>query len=210
MLMKINQACRKVSRVAVWASGSLMLCCAILVSIDVIARKFFGLTISGSDELSSYAFAISTAWAFSFAFLDRSHIRIDAFYNLLPRKVSAALDVVSVLTFLGYVGLLTVESVTVVQTTWSMDAHSNTPMQTPLIIPQGLWLAGLVGFFLVIVLATLQAIPAFFAGDMAKVRRVAGIKTQDEEIATEVAELKMTRTTLGGVASHERQSDDVY
>jgi TRAP-type C4-dicarboxylate transport system permease small subunit len=190
-----------------------MLCCAILVSIDVMARKFIGWTIAGSDELSSYAFAISTAWAFSFAFLERSHIRIDAFYNLLPRKVCAALDVVSLLTLLSYIGLLTVESVRVVQTTWSMDAHSNTPMQTPLVIPQGLWLAGLLGFLLVIVLTTLQAFAALFAGNLAKVRSVAGVRTQNEEIATElteVAQLKMTHAALGGVVSHRRQSDDVH
>ena len=64
----------------------------LLISFDVLARKFFGFTTGGADELSSYAFAISTSWALAFATLQRANVRVDVVYQYLPVRVSAVLD----------------------------------------------------------------------------------------------------------------------
>ena len=51
------------SQYAVWVAGALLIASVLLITFDVIARKFWGFTSGGADELSSFAFAISTSWA---------------------------------------------------------------------------------------------------------------------------------------------------
>ena len=79
-----------VARRMVWVGGALLLAAAITVSVDVIVRKLFNLSLGGADELSGYAFAIGVAWALPFALLQRANIRIDALYGKLPARIAAA------------------------------------------------------------------------------------------------------------------------
>ena len=74
------------SRVAVWIAGSLMLLAAVMVTVDVLARRFLGVTMGGSDEVSGYLFAIATAWAFPYALLVRANVRIDVLYVFTPAR----------------------------------------------------------------------------------------------------------------------------
>ena len=41
-----------------------MMAAAFMVTVDVLFRKFAGLTMSGSDEYSGYVFSATTTWAF--------------------------------------------------------------------------------------------------------------------------------------------------
>ena len=92
MLAVIHAKLLSVSRFAVWIGGAALMLSAIMVTLDVISRKIFGFTISGSDEISGYVFAAGTTWAYSYCLLHRSNIRIDAVYNLLPPVVRNVLD----------------------------------------------------------------------------------------------------------------------
>ena len=40
-----------VTRYAAWLGGAMMLFAALMVSADVLARRLFGLTMGGSDEI---------------------------------------------------------------------------------------------------------------------------------------------------------------
>jgi len=80
---------------AVWVGGVLTLASVFLIGFDVIARKFFGFTTGGADELSGYAFAISTSWALAFVVLQRGNVRVDVLYQLLPVRIAAVLDWIS-------------------------------------------------------------------------------------------------------------------
>ena len=66
-----------VATAGVIAGGMLLLAVSILVIVEITLRKFFGTSIQGVDELSSYAMALAFAWAMPFAILDRAHIRIE-------------------------------------------------------------------------------------------------------------------------------------
>ena len=83
-----------------------MLAAAVMVTLDVLSRKFLNVTMSGADEISGYVFAASTTWAYSYCLLYRANIRIDALYNFLPRWVCAVLDTVAVALLLIYNGVL--------------------------------------------------------------------------------------------------------
>ena len=105
-LAAIHSALKRVSLWAVWLAGLALLLSAIMVTVDVLCRKFLGVTMSGSDEISGYVFAAGTTWAYSYCLLNRSNVRIDALYNFLPVGVRAGLDVFGVTLLLIYICLL--------------------------------------------------------------------------------------------------------
>jgi TRAP-type C4-dicarboxylate transport system permease small subunit len=75
--------------------GLMLIASAVYVSAEVLGRRFFGFSLGGANEMSSYALAISSAWAFSYAVYERAHIRIDAAYQLGSPAVRAFIDVLS-------------------------------------------------------------------------------------------------------------------
>lgn len=177
------------ARVGVWFGGLLVLASAFLVAYDVIVRKLFSITIGGADELSGYAFAIGTTWALAFTLLQRANVRVDALYIRLPAWLCGVLDVAALLVLGLFVGLLTWQAWAVLDTSLAFDARATTPLQTPLWIPQSLWVAGLALFAFTWLPLLLRAFLALLAGDLATVRRLAGARTIEEDAASEASHL---------------------
>ena len=176
---------QRLARYGVWFAGALMLAAAILVSVDVLARKFLSLTMGGADELSGYAFAIGTAWALAFTLLERANVRVDALYIHLPKSVCAVLDILAQLSLGLFVGLLSWHAWVVLENSLAFDAHATTPLQTPLWIPQSLWLAGMLLFMFTWVPLLLRALLALVGGDLAQLRMLIGARTIEEDAAAE-------------------------
>jgi TRAP-type mannitol/chloroaromatic compound transport system permease small subunit len=181
---------RKVARIGAWFGGALIIAAAFLVGVEVVIRKAFSLSIGGADELSGYALAISTAWALAFALLERAHIRIDSLYVHLPVRLAALLDVLGLALFTGFVGLIAWYGLRVVETSYRLDAHSLSPLGTPLVLPELLWLLGLVLFLAIAALLLVRALGALIAGDLQSVQRLIGSRSLSEELAVELAELE--------------------
>jgi TRAP-type C4-dicarboxylate transport system permease small subunit len=97
----------RLSRIGVWVGGSLTLASVLLISYDVIVRRLFGVTMGGSDELSSYAFAISTSWALAYTALERANVRVDVVYQHLPVRLAAVLDWVALVSLGVFAVVLT-------------------------------------------------------------------------------------------------------
>jgi TRAP-type C4-dicarboxylate transport system permease small subunit len=177
----------RLSRPATWFAGALMLLAAVLVTVDVLLRKLFVISMGGSDELSGYAFAIGTAWALAFTLLQRANVRVDALYVHLPTRARSALDLLALAALGCFVGLLTWQAWTVLETSIAFEARATTPLQTPLWIPQSLWLVGLGLFVFSWIPLFLRVLLALLAGDDATVHRLGGARTVDEEAADETA-----------------------
>jgi len=177
----------RLARVGVWFGGLLVLASAFLVAFDVIVRKLFVITVGGADELSGYAFAIGTTWALAFTLLQRANVRVDALYIRLPAALCAVLDILALLALGFFIGLLTWQAWAVLQTSLAFDARATTPLQTPLWMPQTLWVAGLVLFAFTWVPLLLRAVLALLSGDLATVRRLAGARTIEEDAAAEAS-----------------------
>ena len=175
------------SRVAVWVGGALTLASVLLISFDVVARKFFGFTTGGADELSSYAFAISTSWALAFATLQRANVRVDVLYQYLPVRLSALLDWISLVALGVFMVYLTYYAMEMAQTSWVRDSAANTPLATPLWIPQGLWMLGLLWMCITVALMLVRASLALAAGDLDLVKQVCGVRSAQEEADEEAA-----------------------
>ena len=186
MFERILSKLERISRFGVWMGGGALMIAAFIVTIDVLFRKFVGWTMSGSDEITSYVFAASTTWAYSFVLLHRANVRIDAAYNLVKPKVRAVLDVLGVMLLLLYMGTLTERAIVVVQDSIAYGSVSNTTLLTPLWIPQLAWASGLVFFMITLIVVATYSIVMLLRGDFAGVNRVAGVMTVTEEIDTEI------------------------
>lgn len=182
---RLHGGFKNISQVAVWLGGFALLLSAIMVTLDVIFRKLFGLTLSGSDEITGYVFAAATTWAYSFCLLNRSNIRIDALYNTLSIKPRAVLDVIGMMLLAYYVYLLTFSGFEMFVENLEYNSSAQTTLATPLWIPQVFWLSGLAFFLVCLVFLVIYGLFALLRKDWLTVSRIAGIKTVEEEISEE-------------------------
>ena len=183
----------KVSRAFACLGGVLLLLAAILVSVEVVSRKLFTMVYSGSDELAAYLFAVGTTWSLAHVLVTRGHVRIDALYRHLPLRARAALDIVALL-MLGILALAMLDCG--FDLTWSNYVEwnrSNTPLRTPLSLPQMPWLFGLVLFAVSIAVALARSLAALGRGDYHTANQTAGVASQDEEIESELASLGIAK-----------------
>lgn len=186
---KIWNATAIVSRVFAGLGGVLLLIAAVLVSAEVISRKLLTVVYSGSDELAAYLFAVGTTWSLAHVLVTRGHVRIDALYGHFPPRTRAILDIVALLV-LGIVALAMLDrSFDLVHSNFVEWNRSNTPLRTPLSLPQMPWVFGLALFMFSICVALARASMALARGDLATVSQTAGVASQDEEIEGELASL---------------------
>lgn len=188
----------RLSQIAVWIGGAMMLLAALMVSVDVISRKFFGVTMGGSDEISGYLFAISTAFAFPYALLCRANVRIDVVYTKLPARLRGLADITALALLSGFVAVVTWRIFAVVQVTWANASHSITPLRVPLIVPQGLWLAGWILFSVTLAVLLCSLCAAWARGDAGRVQALGGALSMEEEIEEETRGTAAPRLDLEG------------
>lgn len=188
----------RLSRYAAWAGGGMILFAALMVSVDVLCRRILGVTMSGSDEVSGYLFAISTAMAMPYALMLRANVRIDALYTHLPARLRAALDLLGIGLLAVFAGAVTWRAALTVQVTWDNGSRAITPLQTPLILPQSLWLAGWVLFCLCLVLVIWGMAAALMRGDLDRARALGGVLSVEEEIEEETVGVISHRTVKEG------------
>jgi len=181
----IHALLERISRFAVWIGGGALLLCAFMVSIDVIMRKLFAMTMSGSDEISGYVFAAATAWAYSYCLLHRSHIRIDALYGVLPVWLRSALDAVGLALLLYYMAYLTSKALVVFRTSWTHDSVSITTLSVRQWIPQLLWVSGLCWFVITLAFLLVYVLLSLALGDITTVQKVAGAMSAESQVDEE-------------------------
>ena len=119
--------------------------------------------------------------------LARGHVRIDALYQLLPRKLAAACDLIAIGALLAFASLIAWHGAGVLAQSWQLGARSNSSLAVPLAVPQALWWLGYAGFVACAVLLLLRAVSAMWAGDLATANRLIGARSIEEEAADELA-----------------------
>jgi len=178
----IEWVCEKAALVC----GAMLIASAIYVSADLIARKILNLSFVGANEISGYVLAISTAWAFSYALLKRSHIRIDVFYRYLPRPWRAAVDVVAVAALAGFAAIFVWYANRYFFQVWGRGTRSITSLALPLWIPMLAWYAGWIAFLIVSVYLTMVSAWAYCRGELAAVEARVGSISEEEEVELEI------------------------
>ena len=193
LLDRLLRAAHRGSLVATLVGGVLVLASAVLVSVDVLLRKFAGVTLGGADELSGYALAIGSTWSFAFVLLNRGNVRIDALYEHLPPALAAVCDLLALIALLLFVSIVAWYGSGVVQQSWRVNAHSNSALGVPLVVPQALWWLGYAWFVLCAAALLLRALVSLVAADWGAVNGLIGARHISEEAADEAAAADASR-----------------
>ncbi len=167
------------------AGGLLILLTVGLVTTEVLSRQFFGRSGVHATELTGYIMAISSSWAFAYTLMRKAHIRIDALYLTLPMSVRGVLDLVAMLALALFCVLVVGAAFEVTLLSYTGGARANTPLGTPVWMPQLLWLIGLVWFSIAVVLLSLRVLFGLLSGNIEDVQKVAGSPTLDEQVGEE-------------------------
>ena len=183
---RLQTAVQGISRVGSIAGGALLLIASLAICVDITTRYLFAWTLGGADELSGYALAIASAWGLSATVLARSHIRIDTVYVRVRARVRALLDLASLAAFVFFFSLVTYYAWGVLRQSWQSDSHSLSEIQMPLIVPQGLWVAGLAFFVFVSALLFVRGLQSFLANDLDALFSRIGSKSAVAEAQEEV------------------------
>jgi len=187
---QVMHGVRRFTLWGLWFGGALILLAAVLIGIDVLMRKFLARSIGGADELAGYALAIGTAWGLGAALIDRAHIRIDSLYGLFPRKLRLLLDFAALVLFISFFALMMWHGQGVVSQSWTSGSRSQSAIETPTVIPQTLWIIGLLGFVVVGILLLLHAVTLIVRGDLSAAGRAIGTRSAEEEIEEEIRDIK--------------------
>ena len=185
-MQRLQGIAQGIARVGAILGGALLLIAAVTICIDIALRYCCARTVGGADELAGYALAISSAWGFSAALLSRSHIRIDTLYVRVKSPVRAALDLLSLLAFLFFITLVAWHGWGVLEQSWTSDSHSLSDLETPLVIPQALWFAGLAFFVAVALLLLVRSLAALAEGQVSKLFQLIGSKSALAEVEEEI------------------------
>jgi TRAP-type C4-dicarboxylate transport system permease small subunit len=148
---------KKLSEFFVYICGILLFSSVLLISTEVVLRKFFLVSFGGADEISGYILGISISWSLAYVLFEKMHIRIDVIYTKLSLQIQKVLDLIALLFSLAFVGILTYFAYDVISTSILKNSTANTPLATPLWIPQFLWGFGLAFFLVVITLLIFEA-----------------------------------------------------
>ena len=184
---------RRFAQWGLWFGGALILLAAALIGIDVILRNVFNTSIGGADELAGYALAIGTAWALGAALLDRAHIRIDSLYVHAPVRVRLFLDLAGISLLLGFFGLVAWHGLGVMTQSWTAGTRSQSALETPTVIPQALWILGLIAFVIIGVWVIAAAAVHIARGEFSAASDLISTRSAAEEAALEIQDVNRRR-----------------
>lgn len=123
------------------AAGFVLLASVFLTLFDIVARQFH-LSLGGTDELSGYAMAVATSWGVAYALTDKAHVRIDIIRAQANKGARAIFDCISITALAGTALFIAVKAWPVLEKSIRNNSTANTTLETPLWIPQSLWLMG--------------------------------------------------------------------
>lgn len=170
--------------------GLIFVALSLLVAVETVMRKTFNVSLQGADELGGYALAVGATIAFSLALTGRSHIRVDVFHDRLPAALQTVLNWLSALLLAAFAGLVAWLAWFVIQDSAAYKSVSQTPWATPLVLPQSVWLAGLVVFALVAAAYALRASWLLVQGRVVMLNREFGPRSTKDEVDEELQDLK--------------------
>lgn len=155
--------------------GLVLLACVAFTLVEIIARRLGG-SLGGVDEISGYVMAVTTSWGISYALTEQAHVRIDLLRQRLVPLGRAVFDIISLICLSGTAILVAWRGWGVLEKTLSTGARANTPLETPLWIPQSLWWAGWVWFALSASVLLVSVLLRFVAADYKSVDEIAGAR----------------------------------
>lgn len=129
-----------------------------LVGFEVVARKFFSYSVKGVDEIGGYVLAIASAAGFIYTLVQFGHIRVDIVLKYLDARWRAVSHVLAYVSLTAFAVLLAWRCAAVWLRSAELEAIAPTPLGTPLVLPQGLWVLGLGVFAALALVVAVEAL----------------------------------------------------
>jgi TRAP-type C4-dicarboxylate transport system permease small subunit len=183
ILARVNRALDRLARGMSRAAGWMFILCAVFITLEVIARKFFGISSQSTTELSGYLLAFGMAWGLAGALEARTHVRVDVFIQRVPPRLRCYLHAVAILLLAVFAGFIAWGGWQLAAESWDFRATDISALKTPLIIPQGIWTFGLVVFFVMVLARLAEVIARLPSGDVDAIERLTGPRSFTEEAA---------------------------
>lgn len=158
---------------AVMAGGLLLL--SVLVTIVDIVLRQIGHSLGGTDELSGYAMAIATSWGMSYTLTGLAHVRIDLLRARCSAPFRSMFDAIALLSLAATALVIAYRVWPVLAKSLKNNSTANTTLETPLWIPQSMWMAGWVWFAFSATILTLLVLVSAFRKDHEAINRTAGL-----------------------------------
>ncbi|TVQ35137.1 MAG: TRAP transporter small permease [Geminicoccaceae bacterium] len=184
MLDRVHAFLEGTTRLGAILAGYALLGLALAICAEIALRRLANFSLQGVDEVGGYVLAGISGFAFAFGLMQRAHTRIDIVLRLMPAWGQATLNLLAAVIFAGIAVFMAVRAHATLDRSLQLGSLASTPLQTPLWIPQTIWLVGLTLFAVVAVFLAFRAVVAVFEGTRA-VNAIAGPPTLQEEIDAE-------------------------
>jgi TRAP-type C4-dicarboxylate transport system permease small subunit len=172
---------------------------AVMLTLEILGRKFFNTSFKGIDELGGFVLAISAAIGASYAMAQRSHTRVDVFLVRFPRAVQRWLNTIAMTFFAFFATFAAWRGVAVLLETIELKS-SATNLEQPLWVPQLGWVIGLILLALISLAYALHAI-YLLAAKRPELNAWYGPFSAQEELDAELAELQKRGTTSSSLTT---------
>ncbi|QUX90273.1 C4-dicarboxylate ABC transporter permease [Marinomonas sp. A3A] len=144
-MMRIIDWLKRINNGVAIAAGLVLLACILLILVDIVLREF-GISFGGSEEISGYVMASVSSWGICYALTEKAHVRIDVLRNK-SKAVGRSISDLIALCATSFVAIYAAYYVIpVVEKSFKRQSLANTSLETPLIIPQSIWMAGWIWF----------------------------------------------------------------
>ena len=176
-----------------WVAGWNYIACALFITGDIIGRNAFGVSSAATVEITGYMLACGIAWGLAHTLARRAHIRVDVWVNRLPLGLRAVLHLVSLLLLAVFAGFCVWAGWSLVDESALFDAHDNSALRVPLVVPQGIWTFGIAAFCVMILVLALESILSLAFGQAADLDGLLSSRTLEDETAEALEAVEMAR-----------------
>ena len=176
-----------------WVAGWNYVACAIFITGDILGRNLFGVSSAATVEITGYMLACGIAWGLAHTLAVRAHIRVDVLVTRMPVKWRAPLHLFSLLLLTGFAAFTAWAAWELVNDSALFDAHDNSALRVPLIIPQGIWATGITAFLVMCGVLLLESLLALLAGRPQQLDALLGSRTVTDETEEALQAVAMAR-----------------
>ncbi len=178
----------RVINAAAIAAGYACLGLCFLIGYEIVARRLLSHSVQGVDEIGGYVLALTAAIGFASALLHSMHTRIDIALTRFPRPVQAILNMIAAALLAGFAIFMLLRGWDALQESLEFGSRASTPLQTPLWIPQSLWVTG-IGLFAAIATAmAIHSVILLLRGRADDVNNTYGPPSLADEVNEQLAE----------------------
>lgn len=193
LLERAEHLLGRVGRATGEVAGWLYLIGAVFVAVNVFTRRFLGFSSPGVVEITGYLLAVGISFGLAETLTTGGHIRVDVLVRNLPLRVRVYMHTLALAFLAAFGTLLVIRSMDVVATSWRLSAKDTTDLETPLVLPQTIWLLGLALFAVLASVMLARIIGLLVTRRYAQLDGILGVSPEAVEAAALVKELEEIR-----------------